>query len=908
MNKLRLLKLSILFIVIIFTSCKKVSTLSDHASIESVSIISTLPDKLIFDTPILGSKVIELPLNYGKYLFPIKVSFDIKCNAECMQLLGLEDANTLSFDNINHIREIYVVAQSGATTKWQVKIKDNSSGESSDILKVLINSYQAQKPNILGEIAQISRFDTCVFIPVIGEELLFPIKIKPSITVAENAKIIAGSTDEMEFKTQTDIKNVSVESSSGKVKIWKFKLLKVTSKSNLFASELTLDQVIRLTPKAESVKIEDANIVKDTCLAIFNKSGRGVLDCVLKTRTGVIEFPLRIKINIPVDNNSVAISLPSDNIFTFSSYSDSKVFYVQDKVSGLIKYWTLCIYPPNNTDIKQLAITSFTCDDSSISVDTKNVVVDNSKSTIVVALKRQSGVAIAESDKLNLKLNFNIKLFEGSSASETSFKHTYITNTNLLNIVSASGLESRTWLVMLKDDNAALSSDKRLANMFISKYSSKNNKMVLERTNIVADNDKKSIVVGIKDGGSSFPLVLDKKSFKFYSPSTYIVESAVADYDSDIVFNSLLDIKEFTVKAADGSSEKWKIVLNNLEAEKGKTTQITGFSIAKISAGSNPSEITINNDKKAIEIFVDGDLPIYISPIFTTSDNATVEGLDNNLLVFDSYSQVNSVKVVSEDRSVTQIWSISIKSPAKVQIANSSFDSWGTYKDVNSGTFTIDPTPGLGFGWGTANLKLLGMGVQGAMPIDRNGGKAAELVTSEQNTIFKGFVVAAGTLYTGVFNMNLDYITQPRKMTNFGIPYTARPKSVSLELKYEAGKQLKQAEVNSLGKYYIKDINGVDKGQVLVQLVKWKGSGSIVYDGNTSPNIDVIAEYELVIDGANNPYKNWSTVTLPLAYSSKFDGQNPSHIVVIMSSSKEGDKFIGAYGSKLSVDNFVINY
>ena len=63
-----------------------------------------------------------------------------------------------------------------------------------------------------------------------------------------------------------------------------------------------------------------------------------------------------------------------------------------------------------------------------------------------------------------------------------------------------------------------------------------------------------------------------------------------------------------------------------------------------------------------------------------------------------------------------------------------------------------------------------------------------------------------------------------------------------------------------------------------------------------------------MIDGANNPYKEWSKITLPMVYNPQYADITPTHIAVVMSSSKDGDKFIGAIGSKLSVDHFVINY
>ena len=52
-------------------SCEKVAQLSDAARVEEFSILTADPDRVIFDQPVIKGEVIELPLVYGKYLFPI---------------------------------------------------------------------------------------------------------------------------------------------------------------------------------------------------------------------------------------------------------------------------------------------------------------------------------------------------------------------------------------------------------------------------------------------------------------------------------------------------------------------------------------------------------------------------------------------------------------------------------------------------------------------------------------------------------------------------------------------------------------------------------------------------------------------------------------------------------------------
>ena len=118
-------------------SCEKVAQLSDSARVEKLTILTADPDRVIFDQPVIKGEVIELPLVYGKYLFPITITVDVKTEAGCKQILGFDGGGKeFTFDNQNHVRELYTVAASGATTRWKLQIVDAQSNESAEIARV----------------------------------------------------------------------------------------------------------------------------------------------------------------------------------------------------------------------------------------------------------------------------------------------------------------------------------------------------------------------------------------------------------------------------------------------------------------------------------------------------------------------------------------------------------------------------------------------------------------------------------------------------------------------------------------------------------------------------------------------------------------------------------------------------
>lgn len=64
---------------------------------------------------------------------------------------------------------------------------------------------------------------------------------------------------------------------------------------------------------------------------------------------------------------------------------------------------------------------------------------------------------------------------------------------------------------------------------------------------------------------------------------------------------------------------------------------------------------------------------------------------------------------------------------------------------------------------------------------------------------------------------------------------------------------------------------------------------------------------ELIFTG-DASYRNWNKYTIPIQYNSTYKYLEPTHISIVMTSSRQGDYFIGAKGSTLTVDNVTINY
>ena len=282
----------------------------------------------------------------------------------------------------------------------------------------------------------------------------------------------------------------------------------------------------------------------------------------------------------------------------------------------------------------------------------------------------------------------------------------------------------------------------------------------------------------------------------------------------------------------------------------------------------------------------------------TTSEGAV--SVAETDYTFVSYEDVKTILVTSADGQTSRKWKLQFTE--LIQIPNSDFESWGKFgNDVNNNVQTINPIPGKGKGWATANNTF----VQGALPIDYQGGKAAQLTTKIQNAIVFGELIASGSLFTGSFKINVTALDDSRSMTYFGVPYTLRPAAMEFDLRYEAGDTLCQA-VKSGTSYSIVPIEGVDSGHAWVELLRWEGKGEFEYHGRETDGVVVIGRGELVVDGKDHSYRNWGHYKLPIEY---YDETSlPTHIAIVFSSSWKGDEYIGAPGSVMEVDNVQLIY
>lgn len=311
-------------------------------------------------------------------------------------------------------------------------------------------------------------------------------------------------------------------------------------------------------------------------------------------------------------------------------------------------------------------------------------------------------------------------------------------------------------------------------------------------------------------------------------------------------------------------------------------------------------QVMLRNNNVRIQFLHQPVYPVSIRPeIIKTSTARFKDYQEGSVMTFENPSTENKITLIADNED-ERIWNFRIV-PA---VENGDFEKW-----INAGTalVNIDPMPGVGYGWATANNQF----VQGTQPVEYAGGFAAQLTTGIQKLhgLGLGDLITAATIFTGHFEMKISELSNPPAMTFFGIPFITRPASISLKAKYVAGNKLQQSvEKKGNQKYELVDVPGIDQGRVWVKVMHWEGEGEPAYHEKDIPGLTILGEGELIFDGSDSSLGSWHDYRINIRYNSIHDQLEPTHIAIVATSSRQGDYFIGAEGSTLTLDDVNVNY
>lgn len=193
-----------------------------------------------------------------------------------------------------------------------------------------------------------------------------------------------------------------------------------------------------------------------------------------------------------------------------------------------------------------------------------------------------------------------------------------------------------------------------------------------------------------------------------------------------------------------------------------------------------------------------------------------------------------------------------------------------------------------------------------------SGKKATLLETKGTGSFGAAFKkpIAAGNLFVGTFDSG-PVLTDPLSATRFGLPFNKIPVALEGVYKYQVGPKVTDMNLKELDQKDECDIYAVfyNRKQLMESEKDPKKKKSYLTGHNifTDPSVVAVARLE---NGDPTKGDGFSKFSIPFKYTKEVqqadvDGLDYS-IAIVMTSSKYGDNFIGAVGSKLIVDEIKI--
>lgn len=326
------------------------------------------------------------------------------------------------------------------------------------------------------------------------------------------------------------------------------------------------------------------------------------------------------------------------------------------------------------------------------------------------------------------------------------------------------------------------------------------------------------------------------------------------------------------IKAFEVSNQASQAVINN--AEKTVTVEIPG--------GVNLNEITLQ--KLELSSFAEADVAV------------------GDVLDLEEDFEIN---VVAEDGSL-HTWLIQAEvASATPQLSNGDLNLWyQTNSDYYEPGESKDNTI-----WGTGNQGTFILNKLATIPYDRGEGNlAAQMITLDNGFLGGTFgaPIAAGSIFTGVFNSDKLDPKDPEAAIEFGMPFAGRPEKIQFTYSYIPGTENKDKNGNLLPYSDMMDVYAlleVRSGGTTERLATvWLRSGEEQSDLVTVTLDFVYGELDNSFPDYMKP-KNQNYVSQDSAAFIL-----PTHITFVASSSFAGAEFAGAIGSELILDDVVMIY
>lgn len=816
-------------------SCTSIDQFSSNNSIQDFYVKEVITDDVVLQNHSISQKekTIYLLLSYGVHNLPIQFTHSTTTADKNANIIDLPD--TINIDSPSDIIPFHVMAPNGKTAQWKIALKVIDRNPDADLISVKVNHNQ----KFISDSALINPIDTSVYI--IAPEVIFPADISLTCILSDSAILFNNSNNlELSFSDYNTTHSINIKAADGQIKKWKVSIFKPSLITD--NSSVAWSQWYKLSFIPHNTTVSANYDIKKTIIDFDNNNIITILE------SPEIPDDLKLSIASSFSENVEMLGYKFNNDINLNANSDSTKIYIIDRVSLMAKRWSIKASKQlsASTNIKNVLLLNST--PSNINIDFDNILIDNNNACIVIPII--DGIENMPLSLKSLILTDDNALIENKNELRLNSTFNSINDIDKFTVTAQDNYTERIWSMMcVLDSNFTPQADVILAN--ILSYASTEDRVVLD-DNANIDNTNNIITISVKKWPTYLPLRVNLGLNLSYGASSTLT--------NPLVFNSLEDYKTITVNSSDNKVTKnYNIVLADKSIQM-NSAELLNFSISAIEPNFIVDNVNINSSDSTVYITVtqSGSSQFSFVPNIKISEGASLHGIANNArFIFGDLVNSHSFQITSEDESTSKQWNIKVK--YHPQIPNSNLNSW--FDSYTPQT------------WNSANNSF-GKNTQ---RITRDNGYAAQLSTS---SIIGN--IAAGSLFLGKFKMNLDYISEPRKMTFFGVPFSAKPSSMSFDYTYSS--------------------SGTDRGSVIIELLNFENDDVEYHGIGNEVGATIIHSGKLFLD----KQEAWTNINVPIS------PQNSSlpitHIHIVFSSSFNGENLQGDIGAILKVDNITLNY
>ena len=684
----------------LLAQCVKVSELDDNAHISSCAITAVSPQAVIFDTPVVEGDQITLPMDYGKYEFPVTVTLDIKTAQKIDKILGMDEGNTLIFENEGIVRKIHLIALSGVVHTYEVRIEVAPRSDLASVSAVTLQEYTPDNFLLAREVV-IDLVENQVVIYAIKEQSL-PLNVTLQMELSPGAHL--DSQQAVQTFTINDYDTAipfTVTAESGKKEPWSIVLNGITPVEDLSQTQPDVwERMVPVGPYTVTLQNEGPVVVNIRADASAGK----LIVCVREQGTA---FPWNVSLNYGLQPYVLPVNIAPGDVFSVSGWEDTQTFYLLDMLSLQARAWDLIWDRWLNPENRVLSFSVLQYNSAQNQMELGEPVIDTL--TREVSIPMISGndfpleitsYDITVSDSASYLIPGQI-LFE-SYKSEIPFT-----------VTSQSGIE-KEWVIKM---NPWFSTETDVLSFSANQYHSEQNLVQLESPLAAIDKENKTLTLVLK-AGYDFPLVID--GFDLVLSEKAVLQE---DYSQGIVFHTVDQAVPLTVVAESGDTAQWTLLLvdertENLEA------LVLDYHIAGYRGTTETANNIVMKEwgvvdtmNRTVTLIVNdwsSKMPVTIDGIMSISKNATLEGTVVNecehQIVFHRVDETFEFTVTSESRTNTTVWTLMLedRSPARSSEAevtgfitgnpSSGFVFDNKYLESGPGTITIlvseRPSPG----------------------------------------------------------------------------------------------------------------------------------------------------------------------------------------------------------------------